>query len=67
LDTRTLKIYEHILDPAKFFRVHKSHIINLKRLVEYINDDGHFAVLKGGLRIPVARNRVSDFVKMLKE
>lgn len=67
LDTRTLKIYEHILDPSKFFRVHKSHIINLNRLTEYINEDGHFAVLKGGLRIPVARNRVTDFVKMLKE
>lgn len=67
LDTRTLKIYEHILDPSKFFRVHKSHIINLNRLVEYVNEDGHFAILKGGLKIPVARNRVTDFVKMLKE
>lgn len=66
LDTRTLKIYENILDPSKFFRVHKSHIINLNRLVEYINEDGHFAVLKGNIKIPVARNRVSDFVKLLK-
>jgi two-component system LytT family response regulator len=67
LDTRTLKTYEIILNPAKFFRVHKSHIINLDLLAEYVNEDGHFAVLKNGLRIPVARNRVSDFVKMLKE
>ena len=67
LDTRTLKIYENILNPAKFFRIHKSHIINLNNLAEYINEDGHFAVLKNGLRIPVARNRVTDFVKMLKE
>lgn len=67
LDTRTLKTYESILNPLKFFRVHKSHIINLDSLTDYINEDGHFAILKGGLRIPVARNRVSDFVKMLKE
>lgn len=67
LDTRTLKIYEHILNPAKFFRVHKSHIINLSRLTEYLNEDGHFAVLKGGLKIPVARNRVTEFVKTLKD
>ncbi|TNF47956.1 MAG: response regulator [Bacteroidetes bacterium] len=67
LDTRTLKTYESILNPAKFFRIHKSHIINLDLLSEYVNEDGHFAVLKGGLRIPVARNRVTDFVKMLKE
>jgi two-component system, LytTR family, response regulator len=67
LDTRTLKIYENLLDPAKFFRVHKSHIINLNRLTEYLHEDGHYAVLKGGLQIPVARNRVSEFVKLLKD
>lgn len=67
LDTRTMKTYESILDPTKFFRVHKSHIINLNLLAEYVNDDGHFAVLKSGLRIPIARNRVTEFVKMLKE
>jgi two-component system, LytTR family, response regulator len=66
LDTRTLKVYENLLDPSKFFRIHKSHIINLNKLVEYINDDGHFAVLKGGLKVPVARNRVTDFIRLLK-
>jgi two-component system LytT family response regulator len=67
LDTRTLKIYENILNPAKFFRVHKSHIIHMGCLAEYINEDGYFAVLKNGLKIPVARNRVSEFVKFLKD
>ena len=45
----------------------KSHIINLTLLSEYLNEDGHFAVLKSGIRIPVARHRVTEFVKMLKE
>lgn len=67
LDTRTLKIYENLLNPQKFSRIHKSHIINLNSLTEYLNEDGHFAVLEGNARIPIARNRVSEFVKMLKE
>ncbi len=67
LDTRTLKVYENLLNPEKFCRIHKSHIINLDMLREYINEDGHFAVLAGGKKIPVARNRVTDFVKMLKK
>lgn len=66
LDTRTLKIYESILDKAKFFRTHKSHIINLNLLTDYVNEDGYFALLKGDLRIPVARNRVASFVKVIK-
>lgn len=66
LDTRTLKVYENLLDPSKFFRVHKSHIVNLNYLTEYLNEDGHFAVLNNKDHIPVARNRVVDFVKLLK-
>mgnify|MGYP000660462691 FL=1 len=66
LDTRTLKIYENLLDPEKFSRIHKSHIINLNFMTDYVNEDGHFAVLKNDERIPIARNRVSEFVKGLK-
>ncbi|MCB9223881.1 MAG: LytTR family DNA-binding domain-containing protein [Crocinitomicaceae bacterium] len=66
LDTRTLKIYEGILNPELFYRIHKSHIINMDFLKEYLNEDGHFAVLKNGKLLPVARNRVSSFVKTLK-
>ena len=66
LDTRTLKVYENILNPDKFARVHKSHIINLDLLKEYVNEDGHTAVLEGNIRVPVARNRVTEFVRMLK-
>jgi two-component system LytT family response regulator len=55
-----------MLNTHKFFRVHKSHIINLNYLTEYLNEDGHFAILKGSINIPVARNRVAEFVKMLK-
>jgi two-component system LytT family response regulator len=66
LDTRTLKIYEGILNPAVFYRIHKSHIINMNYLKEYLNEDGHFAILKNGKLLPVARNRVSSFVRTLK-
>ena len=59
LDTRTLKIYEGILNPAFFFRIHKSHIVNMEYLKEYLNEDGHFAILKNGKLLSVARNRVS--------
>lgn len=66
LDTRTLKIYEGILNPSIFYRIHKSYIINMDFMKEYLNEDGHFAILKNGKLLPVARNRVSAFVKTLK-
>lgn len=66
LDTRTLKVYEEILNDKKFYRIHKSYIINLDMIKEYISEDGYIVVLKNGVELPVARNRVSDFLKTIK-
>lgn len=66
LDTRTLGIYEDILSPARFFRIHKSYIINLDELTEYLSEDGYYAVLKGKIKLPVARNRVPEFTQKIK-
>lgn len=66
LDSRHLKIYEDLLDPKQFCRVHRSHIINLEELREYLHTDGHTAVLNDGTHIPVARARVSDFLTRVK-
>lgn len=65
-DTRTLGLYEEILNPAKFFRTHKSYIINLNELTEYQTEESPTAILKNGIQIPVARNRIQDFVAKIK-
>lgn len=66
LDTRTLKVYEEILEEDKFYRIHKSHIINMSCIKEYISEDGHIVELHDGTQLPVARNRVSAFLKTIK-
>ncbi|HMR27341.1 MAG TPA: LytTR family DNA-binding domain-containing protein [Flavobacteriales bacterium] len=66
LDTRTLRVYEELLDPALFLRVHRSHIVNLEHLREYLRDDGHWAVLRDGRRVPIARERVADFLERVR-
>jgi two-component system LytT family response regulator len=67
LDTRTLAVYEQLLNPQHFFRIHKSHIINLNFLTEYLHDDGNHVLLKNGTKLAVARNRVPDFLKKIRE
>ena len=66
LDTRTLKVYEDMLDPLQFLRVHRSHLINVEQLREYLRDDGHWAVMKDGVRVPIARERVQAFVEAMR-
>ena len=65
-DTRTLKIYGEILNSTTFFRIHKKYIINLTHLTDYLLEEGNFAKLSTGIKLPVARARVTDFIKKIK-
>jgi two-component system LytT family response regulator len=66
LDTRTLKTYEDLLDPTDFLRVHRSHVINVAQLREYLREDGHWAVMRSGARVPIARNRLEVFLAAVR-
>ena len=65
-DTRTLKVYGEILNDNKFYRIHKKYIINLTYLTDYIHEERSFAMLEMGVKLPVARARVTEFIKMIK-
>jgi len=65
-DTRTLKVYEQILNENKFYRIHKKFIINLSHLTDYLHEDGYFAMLQSDIKLPVARARVTEFIKTIK-
>jgi two-component system LytT family response regulator len=67
LDTRTMKVYEDLLDPLQFLKVHRSHTINLAQLKEYLREDGHWAVMKTGSRVPIARNRLDLFLDAVRD
>ena len=66
LDTRTLKVYENLLDNDLFYRIHKSHIINLNYITDYLNENGSVVKLKNGDEVPVSRSKISEFTSLLK-
>ncbi|MBL7941564.1 MAG: LytTR family transcriptional regulator, partial [Flavobacteriales bacterium] len=66
LDTKTLKVFEDTL-PGRFMRVHKSHIINLDYLREYLSQDGGLAVMHDGYHVPVSRNKLPEFLAAVKK
>ena len=65
LDTRTMKIYEYLLD-QNFYRIHKSYMINMTYLREYVSDQGHFAVMKDGNKLRVSKLRLKKFLEDLR-
>lgn len=67
VDTKSIGVYEDILDPQQFFRIHKSHIVNIAYVKEFLNDDGHFVVMKDNTRLAISRLRVSQFLAFFKQ
>ncbi|HTF06240.1 MAG TPA: LytTR family DNA-binding domain-containing protein [Bacteroidia bacterium] len=66
VDTRSLGIYEDILDPKKFFRIHKSHIVNVLCVSEFLNAEGSFVVMKNGARLVISRLRLAGFQELFR-
>lgn len=65
LVTRTMKEYESLLPDAVFFRAHKSHLVNINYISQYVNRDGTYIIMDNGDSVPIARNRKDDFLKLL--
>jgi two-component system LytT family response regulator len=66
VDTRSLGIYEDILDPQKFFRIHKSHIVNVLCVNEFLNNEGSFVIMKNGTRLTISRLRLAGFLELFR-
>jgi len=53
-----------MLDEERFYRVHRSNIINLKYIDKYVKGEGGYVVMKQGPRIPVSRRRKESFLQL---
>ncbi len=62
--TKKLKEVNAILPEHHFFRIHNSYIVNLNNIKEFIKNEG-YVIMKSNHKIPVARQRKSDFLEKL--
>ncbi|PKA99458.1 LytTR family two component transcriptional regulator [Flavobacteriaceae bacterium MAR_2009_75] len=63
--TRTLKYFEDFLGDIQFFRIHKSHYVNLTHVEKYIKGKGGYVVMSDGTTLEVAVRRKEEFLKRL--
>ncbi len=64
--TKTLKEYEEALTAQAFFRVHKSHLINLNYIVRLDKGDDS-VMMSDGSRIEISTRRKADFLAAIKD
>ncbi|MCB0772886.1 MAG: LytTR family DNA-binding domain-containing protein [Flavobacteriales bacterium] len=65
ISSKHIRVFENNLDPRKFFRVHKSYIINLEHLASFSRSEGNMAVLDNGALVPVSRRRLPELLAMI--
>jgi two-component system LytT family response regulator len=64
--SRTLKEFEDTLPKEKFFRIHKSHLINLKYIKDYSNISGNFVTMTDGSKVEISRRKAPEFIQKIK-
>ncbi len=65
--SQSIKEYEKMLTEFGFFRIHKSHLINLNHVVSFEKGDGGSVIMKDKSSIPVSFRKKDDFINILKE
>lgn len=61
---KTLKDIQQLLDGYGFYRIHNSHLINLRNVEEYRKSDGGYVVMDNGAHITVSRSKREEIIKL---
>jgi len=63
--SRTLKEYDELLEDHKFIRVHHSHLVNAKKIIEFQKNDD-MLLLSDQSMIPVSSRKKQEVIKALE-
>lgn len=63
--SKSLKEYEDFLPEEIFFRTHQSYIVNIQFIKKVLKEDGGYALLENGDKIPISRRKKEAFLKIL--
>lgn len=65
--TKTIKTYEELLPKDAFFRPHQSHIVNMEYVAKILREDGGYAMMKDGGKVPISRHKKETFITRLQD
>lgn len=67
LISKLISELEDNLNSCKFFRTHRSFIVNLDHMVKYERGGQHLIVLDNGMKVELSRRRRAQFKQCLME
>ncbi len=67
LVSKTMKDCEELLLNFNFFRIHQSHLINMRHIKEYIKGDGGMVKMIDGSALDVSRRKRDEFLRVMNK
>jgi len=67
LATHPMSYYEDLLDQTHFYRIHKSHMVNVNEIESVDSGNGGNVYMSNGEALPVAFRRKSGLMRILRE
>ena len=61
----TLKDYEEMLSELGFFRVHKTHLVNLQHILKFKKEEGGAVVMSDNSVIPVCTRKKEELLTIM--
>jgi two-component system, LytTR family, response regulator len=65
--SRPLFDYDELLAGTTFFRIHKSFLVNLVHVREYLRGDGGTVIMSNNMELEVSRRKKEQFLSKIKE
>lgn len=65
--SKALLNYEAHLVKQSFFRIHKSYLINLYHVKEYVRGTGVLVIMSNGVELDVSRRKKDEFLKIVNQ
>ena len=66
--SKPLKYFADLLEEMpSFFRPHRSFLINLNYLTDFVRVDGNYLVLEDGKEVAIAKDKVDPFMKIVQK
>lgn len=62
-----IKVYEELLTPHNFVRVHNSFLVNTNKVIRFDKQDGGFLMLENNKSVPVSQRKKDEILKKLHE
>lgn len=64
--SRPMRDFESLLSEDGFFKLHQSHLVNLAFVRKILREDGGYALMEDGCKVPIARRRKDEFLEVMR-